>query len=164
MAASRDQAVSGIRFGTALILARSQSASHRTARKHRSTECMHEWRKRTKYLWHQVQLLAPPSSKEMHQYADGVHRLSDYLGDDHDLAVLRSSIFGSRKLLDKESEDALKAFIDRRRAKLQSKAFGSAVTLLKERPNVWCAQLKRRVKKGERVRKSDGTARRPRTQ
>ncbi len=124
--------------------------AHRIARKEASTESLHEWRKRTKYLWHQVQLLAPPSSREMHEYADAMHRLSDHLGDDHDLAVLRSSIFGSRKLLEKKSEDALKAFIDRRRAKLQSKAFASAVGLLEESPKAWCRQLKRRVKHAAR--------------
>lgn len=44
-------------------------------------ELFHEWRKRTKTLWHQARLLGDDSAKKL-------HKLSTLLGDHHDLAVI----------------------------------------------------------------------------
>lgn len=44
-------------------------------------ELFHEWRKRTKTLWHQARLLGDDSAKKL-------HKLSVLLGDHHDLAML----------------------------------------------------------------------------
>jgi CHAD domain-containing protein len=84
----------------------------RRARKDRATEDLHEWRKQTKYLWHQLQLLTSLAPGPIGEQADDFHRLADYLGDEHDLAVLREQAAGS-----------VKALIDRRREELQDKAF-----------------------------------------
>lgn len=81
-------------------------------RKDRATEDLHEWRKQTKYLWHQLQLLTPLAPGPIGELADEFHRLADYLGDEHDLAVLRQR--ASPQLTD---------LIDRRREELQDKAF-----------------------------------------
>jgi len=79
--------------------------------KERATEDLHEWRKQTKYLWHQLQLLTPLAPGPIGELADEFHHLADYLGDEHDLAVLRERAVG--KLTD---------LIDRRREELQDKA------------------------------------------
>jgi CHAD domain-containing protein len=84
----------------------------RRSRKGRATEDLHEWRKQTKYLWHQLQLLAPLALGAIGELADEFHHLADYLGDEHDLAVLRERASG--KLIE---------LIDRRREELQDKAF-----------------------------------------
>ena len=84
----------------------------RRARKDRVTEDLHEWRKQTKYLWHQLQLLTPLAPGQIGALADDFHRLADYLGDEHDLAVLRERVSGK-----------LTELIDRRREELQDKAF-----------------------------------------
>jgi CHAD domain-containing protein len=84
----------------------------RNARKERATEDLHEWRKQTKYLWHQLQLLAPMAPGPVGELADEFHHLADYLGDEHDLAVLRTRVIGQPTDL-----------IDRRREELQDKAF-----------------------------------------
>jgi CHAD domain-containing protein len=81
-------------------------------RKDRATEDLHEWRKQTKYLWHQLQLLTSLAPGPIGELADDFHRLADYLGDEHDLAVLREHAAGPVKTL-----------IDRRREELQDKAF-----------------------------------------
>jgi CHAD domain-containing protein len=52
------------------------------------TEHLHDWRKQAKYLWHQFQVLTPIAPGELGELADQFHRLSDYRGDEHDLAVL----------------------------------------------------------------------------
>ena len=61
----------------------------RHARTDRATEDLHEWRKQTKYLWHQLQILTPLATGAIGELADEFHHLADYLGDEHDLAVLR---------------------------------------------------------------------------
>ena len=61
----------------------------RRARTDRATDDLHEWRKQTKYLWHQLQILTPLATGPVGELADEFHHLADYLGDEHDLAVLR---------------------------------------------------------------------------
>jgi CHAD domain-containing protein len=41
----------------------------RRGRKDRATEVLHEWRKQTKYLWHQLQLLTPLAPGPIHEMA-----------------------------------------------------------------------------------------------
>ena len=84
----------------------------RRARNGRATEDLHEWRKQTKYLWHQLQLLTALAPGPIGELADDFHRLADYLGDEHDLAVLRERASGQ-----------VTDLIDRRREELQDKAF-----------------------------------------
>jgi len=60
----------------------------KTARERASVENLHELRKQTKYLWHSLQMLEPMKPKTMKRLADRAHRLSDALGEDHDLALL----------------------------------------------------------------------------
>ena len=51
-------------------------------------EQFHDWRKRVKHLWHHVELLTPLWPPLMTPLADELHRLSDFLGDGHDMAEL----------------------------------------------------------------------------
>ena len=77
-----------IRFGIRRAYRRGRSSLERIQRKGGEPEDFHEWRKRVKYLWHQVEFLTPIWPDAMGQNAVILHRLSDYLGDAHDLAVL----------------------------------------------------------------------------
>ena len=67
-------------------------AAMRLAYTHPSDEHFHAWRKRVKDRWHQTQLLESVWKPIMAPTADELKRLSDLLGDDHDLVVLRSLI------------------------------------------------------------------------
>ena len=49
----------------------------RHARTDRATEDLHEWRKQTKYLWHQLQLLTSLAPGPIGELADDFHRLAD---------------------------------------------------------------------------------------
>lgn len=62
------------------------------ARSEPSDERLHEWRKRVKDLLYQSQLLADAWPAVLEVYAAQAHELADLLGDDHDLAVLLSTI------------------------------------------------------------------------
>ncbi|MGF1497551.1 MAG: CHAD domain-containing protein [Elainellaceae cyanobacterium] len=51
-------------------------------------ERLHEWRKRVKYLWYHYRLLACLWPSLLKTLKKQTKQLADYLGDDHDLAVL----------------------------------------------------------------------------
>jgi CHAD domain-containing protein len=103
---------------------RSGRRAMKQARATPSAECLHEWRKQTKHLWHQTQVLEPLWPGMIAELGDQAHRLSDYLGDDHDLAVLRDKVTGLQDAFENSGTcAALLALIDRCRAQLQEKAF-----------------------------------------
>lgn len=93
------------------------------ARRDPTARNLHEWRKRVKDLWYHLRLLRPVWPGVMGELADRAHDLSDRLGDDHDLAVLREVLdedpggFG-----DPAEVSALRELIDRRRAELRQAA------------------------------------------
>ena len=57
-----------------------------------SDVAMHEWRKRVKDHWYHLRLLTPAFPGPLEALAEEAHRLSDALGDDHDLAVLAGAL------------------------------------------------------------------------
>ncbi len=64
----------------------------RSARKKRSDEALHEWRKRSKDLWYALRIVRRAWPAVLGATADEAHELSDRLGDDHDLAVLNADL------------------------------------------------------------------------
>jgi CHAD domain-containing protein len=98
--------------------------AYRQARTDPTTENLHEWRKRTKDLWHAAQILRPADPKRLRPLARAAHDLSDLLGDDHDLAVLRAEALRGRRtyFVDAAERDSLLTLIDRRRAGLRQAA------------------------------------------
>jgi hypothetical protein len=61
----------------------------------RSTDHFHEWRKRVKYLWHQMEVLTGTWPESTSVIKSGLAELGSGLGLDHDLADLRSFIADS---------------------------------------------------------------------
>ena len=57
-----------------------------------TVEGFHEWRKRVKYLWYHYRLLKTIWPGIFKAYASESKLLSDYLGDDHDYAVLLENL------------------------------------------------------------------------
>jgi CHAD domain-containing protein len=102
----------------------------RRARKDRATDDLHEWRKQTKYLWHQLQVLTPLATGPVGELADEFHHLADYLGDEHDLAVLRPRAPASATDL-----------VDRRREELQDKAFALGERLYADKSKTFVHSL-----------------------
>jgi CHAD domain-containing protein len=105
----------------------------RHARQDRATEDLHEWRKQTKYLWHQLQILTPLAAGPIGELADEFHHLSDYLGDEHDLAVLRGRVAAS----------SLTALIDQRRGELQDKALTLGERLYADKSKAFVHRLRK---------------------
>ena len=98
-----------------------------------SDEGLHEWRKRVKDLWYEVRILENSDPKRMSDLADDLHDLSDHLGDDHDLVMLRERAEGSAELTNSERPELLEV-IDRRRGELQLDAFSLGDRLFESKP------------------------------
>lgn len=112
------------------------------AERDRTPANLHEWRKQAKYLWHQLQALQPLWPGPVGELADQAHQLSDYLGDDHDLSLLRAKvIYNNAAFPDAASRGALLALIDRLRMELRDKAMVLGRRLYEEKPSAFKARF-----------------------
>jgi CHAD domain-containing protein len=108
-----------------------------------TTEGMHEWRKRVKDLWYHQRLVRDVWPELMKRQASEAHELTDILGDDHDLALLRAMVAGDRgaaALTPADLEPLVEA-IDERRAELLAEARRLGRRLYAERPKAYAARL-----------------------
>jgi CHAD domain-containing protein len=131
--------------GTALKRAyRNGRRAMKHARRTPAAEGLHEWRKQSKHLWYQMQVLQPLWPGMVEELGDQLHRLSDYLGDDHDLVVLRQKVAQLQPAFaDSGNSGALLALIDRCRARLQEKAFLLGGRIYDEAPKDFVARFER---------------------
>jgi CHAD domain-containing protein len=115
----------------------------RAARKQPSAEHMHEWRKRVKDLWYHLLLLQDSWKPVLSALADEAHELSDRLGDEHDLTVLRE--WAHRHTAELNGDDpVLRGFdvlLQSRRSELQEDAFEYGARLYADKPSVFVARL-----------------------
>lgn len=122
------------------IYRRAQRA-HANVCEARSDERLHEWRKQVKHLWHSLQVLTPLRPGRIGELADQAHTLADYLGDDHDLALLRKN--NETTPIDEDTAEVLEALIDKRRGDLQDRAMAVGERLLARRPKRFVRMFKR---------------------
>ncbi|MEX2121577.1 MAG: CHAD domain-containing protein [Pirellulales bacterium] len=100
-----------------------------------TTERLHEWRKRVKDLWHQLQLFAPMERDVLGNKVRETHQLADLLGDDHDLAVLAQVIEKDPNCLAAaKAIDNLASLIAGRRAELQAQALALGEQVFADKP------------------------------
>lgn len=101
-----------------------------------SLENLHDWRKRVKDLRYQLMVLCPIWSEMIEQWIDQTHNLSDYLGEDHDLAILKQFISSQpERFNDRNSLETLINLCDRRRQELQSAAILLGKRIYTEKAN-----------------------------
>ncbi len=131
------------------------------ARKTSRVEDLHDWRKRAKDLWYHLQLLEPLSPAALKGLAGEAHHLSDLLGDDHDLAVLRDNLIDGGSAI-RADTDALVALIDTRREQLQAQSRLTGARLYAEPPKAFRRRL-HRYWKAWRSEQRLARARRPAT-
>lgn len=113
----------------------------RVAEKDPSEANFHQWRKRAKDLWYELRLLGGAWSETLDPFAEEAHRLSDLLGDHHDLAVLRTDLHERR--LGEEETRLLEAAIEARQTSLAGEAFQLGRRLYAERPKAFGRRLRR---------------------
>ena len=95
---------------------------------------LHELRKQAKYLWHQLEMLAPIAPALIRDLAGRAHQLSDALGDDHDLAVLKQRLTRTRPRIPRTANATLSRMIAERRDELQARALALGARMYDESP------------------------------
>ena len=90
----------------------------------------HEWRKPAKSHWYHVRLLRDVWRPAMEARTSELSALAELLGEDHDLALLRTSLVD----LDEDGALAVLSPLDERRATLQSAAARIGRRLYAEKP------------------------------
>jgi CHAD domain-containing protein len=108
-----------------------------------TVEKLHEWRKQTKYLRYLLEVLRPLWPERVEELANEADHISELLGADHDLAVLRQMLtedpdrFGGA-----DDQEVLLALIDRRRAELGQEAMPLGRRFFQDSPRVFARRLK----------------------
>jgi CHAD domain-containing protein len=109
-----------------------------TARKSAAPDAFHEWRKQVKYLRYQLEVLEPLWPGMIGELADQAHQLADYLGDEHDLTVLRETALAHGDAFrDPGTLGALLALADRCRSQLREKSLLLGARLYEEKPRLF---------------------------
>jgi CHAD domain-containing protein len=99
-----------------------------------SGPALHEWRKRAKYLRNQLEVIAPVQHASVEAMAAKLHKLSDHLGDEHDLAVLGELARRRRRLLGRKADSTLQKKIEQRRRKMCKRALAVGLPIYAEKP------------------------------
>ncbi|MCE7028841.1 CHAD domain-containing protein [Jiella avicenniae] len=127
--------------GAGRTYARAHDAMKR-ARKTRKAEDFHELRKRVKYHWMHLRLLAPAWPEAFEAPIAAAKAVADDLGRDHDFAVMRAEIRADPKAFgDEETLSLLIALIDRRQSELRERGLAGAHRLLVETDAHFAARI-----------------------
>ncbi|HEY9772045.1 MAG TPA: CHAD domain-containing protein [Coleofasciculaceae cyanobacterium] len=107
-----------------------------------TAENFHEWRKRVKYLRYQLQVINPIWKDLVQTWVEQTHVLSNYLGEDHDLAVLKEFVSSQPKRFDRDRElDFLIPLIERRQKELRTAAISLGKKIYTEKPKNFARRL-----------------------
>ena len=89
-----------------------------------TVEGFHDWRKRAKYLWYHYRILKNLWPNVFKAYASETKQLSDYLGDDHDYAVLLEKLdSGYLSFKDPNARTILEKLINMKKKQLLIEAY-----------------------------------------
>ena len=129
----------GIRPGLERIYGAGRKAMDKAYRKP-TDERFHEWRKRVKDHWYHCRLLHDIWPEAMSSRIDELTRLSDLLGDHHDLAVLGETLETEGRDLDGDTA-TIACLAQRRQAELRSEARGLGERLYAKAPGCLTNEL-----------------------
>ena len=99
----------------------------------------HAWRKRAKDLWYALRLLEAAWPEVLGPTAEEAHRLTEQLGEHHDLAVLRADL--AQRRLGEAGTAALEEEIEARQRRLAAAAAGLGERLYGEPPKAFVRRL-----------------------
>ncbi len=106
-----------------------------------NTETLHDWRKRVKYLWHQLEIIQPIRPEMLVELSEALHTLSSHLGDEHDLAELQQLLVQNPLWLPDGHHQQLLAMITYRRQECQANAWSLGRQLYIEEPDTFVNRL-----------------------
>jgi CHAD domain-containing protein len=119
----------------------------RAAEEEATVTNLHELRKRVKDLWYQLRLIRDADKHMIGALADHAHDLSDHLGDDHDLALLREEVQRRRAAFASPADQRhLLQEIDQRRGELQFAAVSLGERIYSYKPKKFTARLAKRYR------------------
>ena len=131
----------GIRVGVQRIYARGRR-DFAAAYALPSDEAFHDWRKQVKYLWYHTQILEPIWPPVMQALIEELDQLGELLGQDHDLAVLRTTVLAEFPRAGATATlMALEKRIDERRSRMQAQARLLGERIYLERPRDFTRRL-----------------------
>jgi CHAD domain-containing protein len=105
-------------------------------------ERLHEWRKRAKDTWYHLRILHLTWPAVLGDVAEETHALSEHLGDDHDLGVLRETLLAHHDEAGGAADVAtLLDLVDQRRAELQTAAHRLGRRLYAEKPKRFLGRM-----------------------
>ncbi len=113
----------------------------REAERQPSAERMHAWRKRAKDLWYHERFLVTAGGPSITGQAKDLHRLTDLLGDHHDLGVLRQRLTGDPPDVAADV-DGIIGLIDHRQAELEGQALGLGSRIYAEKPGAFVRRMR----------------------
>jgi CHAD domain-containing protein len=130
--------------------------AYETALNGTSPENLHQWRKDVQNLWHQLRLLHSIQPENLRVAVGEMKTLSQYLGDDHDLVMLRQ--FVGRHCARKHAREVkvLSKLIDLRQKELRSAAFALGARFYSEQPSSFSRRLENYWRVWRAGRKSKG--------
>lgn len=108
-----------------------------------TAENFHEWRKRVKDHWYHSQILYGLWPDLMKGYIGTMKELSQILGDDHDLVVVRDVLLAEPEAFGGDvTVFAMLQMIDRRRSELEDAARTIGSRIYAEKPGVWIERMR----------------------
>ncbi|MGH8763615.1 MAG: CHAD domain-containing protein [Nitrosospira sp.] len=125
---------------------RQGSKARAEAERARTPEALHEWRKQVKYLLNAAGDLHLSQEGDVAKTLKWADHLADCLGNDHDLTMLSQEIArGAYAPVDADVIKMLHALIDRRRTKLQKRAFGLGKRLYDKKPKEYVKNMLKQI-------------------
>lgn len=100
----------------------------------RTTKNLHNWRKRVKYLWYHIQLLQNIWPGVLSEYEAILKELADILGEEHDLADLKSLISSDKFVPNKEYLIKIIEVLQQERYQKQEAAWPLGLRIYNEKP------------------------------
>ena len=101
----------------------------------------HSWRKRVKDLGYQLCLVRGAWPEIIQPTIDAANQLGEYLGDDHDAAVLREALYDDELAVSADEVDTLIVLIEQRQRELRGCALALGARLYAEKPGRFCDRL-----------------------
>jgi CHAD domain-containing protein len=109
-----------------------------------TAERFHEWRKRVKDHWYHTRLVEQTRPSDTHGIAERLHRLEAWLGQEHNLVLLRRHLASIERALASEHEKAtIDRDIERFQAHLRRRALKLGRQIYKVRPRRFARALQR---------------------
>lgn len=102
---------------------------------------LHALRKRTQYLRNALEAVVIQPSRSMERLVRRLSRLADLLGEDHDLAMLQTTLKTHRRGRLPAELRTVQSMIEHRRARLQARAFRRAARLYRSKPSRFATEF-----------------------